>query len=207
MGNNYDKTVKADAHGHWHAQVDLVHGDNAFGVQASYTNGSTVYDTSPSLTIHATYRLTHAQLVAQEEARARRKAEAERRAAERKAAAERRAEERKEQFIAAAHTIPYSDLIKDTAPYKGEKIALHGQILQIQQQQGLGGIMLLSVTDEGYGIWDDNVWVDYDQDVPYVEKNIVTVYGTVTGTKSYQTQAGGNTFVPRVHAAYIEGSS
>lgn len=65
------------------------------------------------------------------------------------------------------------------------------------------GIMLLSITDDGYRIWDDNVWVDYDQDVPYVENNAITVYRTVTGTKSYQTQAGGNTFVPKVHAAYL----
>jgi hypothetical protein len=95
-------------------------------------------------------------------------------------------------------------LIKDTTPYRGKKIALHGQILQIEQQQGLGGIMLVSVTDEGYGLWDDNVWVDYSSDVPYVEKDIINVYGTVTGSKSYQTQAGGNTFVPRVRAAYME---
>lgn len=43
--------------------------------------------------------------------------------------------------------------------------------------------MLVSVTDEGYGIWDDNVWVD----------------------KGYDTQAGGHTYVPRVEAVYVEG--
>ena len=67
--------------------------------------------------------------------------------------------------------------------------------------------MLLSVTDDGAGIWTDNVWINYSTNVPYVENNIITVYGTVTGTKSYTTQAGGQTYVPEVRAKYIEGSS
>jgi hypothetical protein len=102
-----------------------------------------------------------------------------------------------------APAIPYAQLLKGTGPYVGKKIALHGQILQIQQQ-GQGGFMLLSVTEVGYGIWTDNVWVDYNGSNPYVAKNIVSVYGTVTGTKSYQTQVGGSTYVPEVHAKYIE---
>jgi hypothetical protein len=38
----------------------------------------------------------------------------------------------------------------------------------------------------------------YDNDVSYVAKDIITVYGTVTGSKSYSNQAGGNTYVPEV---------
>ena len=64
--------------------------------------------------------------------------------------------------------------------------------------------MLLSTTDEGYGVWTDNVWIDYGSDIPYVENAIVTVYGTVKGTKSYETQAGGETYVPEVKARYVE---
>ena len=45
----------------------------------------------------------------------------------------------KQDFINSAQTIPYAALLKDTTPYVGNKIALHGQILQIQQQQGQGG--------------------------------------------------------------------
>lgn len=43
----------------------------------------------------------------------------------------------------------------------------------------------------------------YDNDVSYVAKDIITVYGTVTGSKSYSNQAGGNTYVPEVHAKYM----
>ncbi len=115
------------------------------------------------------------------------------------------AAEAKEQFEASATTIPYADLIKSTGPYLGEKIKLYGQILQIQQS-GSGGFMLLSVTDEGSGLWVDNVWVNYTGTNQYVDNNIITVYGTVTGTKSYTTQVGGETYVPEVSAKYLEGS-
>jgi hypothetical protein len=64
--------------------------------------------------------------------------------------------------------------------------------------------MLLSTTDDGYGVWTDNVWIDYGSDISYVANDIVTVYGTVTGTKSYETQAGGETDVPEVKARYVE---
>jgi hypothetical protein len=112
----------------------------------------------------------------------------------------------KQNFIDTAQSIPYADLIKGTGPYLGNKILLEGQILQIQQDDSGGGIMLLSVTDEGDGIWTDNVWIDYSTSVPYVENDIINVCGTVTGTKTYTTQEGGQTYVPEVRAKYIEDS-
>jgi hypothetical protein len=64
--------------------------------------------------------------------------------------------------------------------------------------------MLLSVTDEGYGFWDDNVWVNYEGSVAGAEEDIITIYGRMTGAKSYETQIGGQTYVPRMQAKYIE---
>jgi hypothetical protein len=108
------------------------------------------------------------------------------------------------EYEATATTIPYADLLKDSGPYVGRVVSFRGQVLQIQQDGNNGGIMLLSVTDDGYGVWTDNVWVDYDHSTPANENDIITVYGTVTGTKSYDTQAGGSTYVPEMHARYID---
>jgi hypothetical protein len=47
------------------------------------------------------------------------------------------------------------------------------------------------------------VWIDYDHAIKSAEGDIITVYGTMTGSKSYDTQAGGSTFVPRMHARYV----
>lgn len=181
--------------GTWHIRVPLVNGDNAFQVAATSPDPRYVESDMHYITVKRVK--TRAEIAAEKAAAARRVAAA-------KAAAARRAANAKQNFISHAQTIPYAELIKDTTPFEGKKIALHGQIFQIQQQEGMGGIMLLSVTDDGYGLWTDNVWIDYDKDIPYVEKNLVTVYGTVTGMKSYDTQIGGTASVPEVQAAYVE---
>jgi len=109
---------------------------------------------------------------------------------------------RREAFVSSARTIPYNQLNKNADRYAGEKVVYRGQILQVQES-GDTGIMLLSVTDEGYGIWDDNIWVDYEGSITSAEEDVITVYGTVTGSKSYETQIGGETYVPQVKARYI----
>lgn len=129
----------------------------------------------------------------------------ERAAAEAKKAAERAAAEaqREADFKAAATTIPYNQLAKNPDNYRGQKVVYRGQIFQIQDS-GFGGNMLLAVTDEGYDIWDDNVWVDYDDSFDSAEDDVVTIYGVVKGEKSYETQIGGETYVPRIKLKYID---
>lgn len=111
---------------------------------------------------------------------------------------------REQNFKAGARTIPYNQLNKDADRYAGERVVYRGQILQIQEDGDNGGIILLSVTDEGYGFWTDNIWVDYERSIRSAEDDVITVYGTVTGSQSYETQAGGETYVPQVRARYIE---
>jgi hypothetical protein len=118
-------------------------------------------------------------------------------------AREARERQREADFRAAATTIPYNQLEKNAGPYKGDKVVYRGQIFQIQEDD-FGGWMLLSVTDEGYGFWDDNIWVDYTDHIRGAEGDVVTVYGTITGTKSYETQIGGETYVPKMRAEYID---
>ena len=93
--------------------------------------------------------------------------------------------------------------MKNPDKYAGDKVCYLGPIFQIQEGDGGGGIMLLAVTDQGYGVWDDNIWVDYDRPIRSAADDHIRVCGTVTGSKSYETQAGGETFVPQVKARYI----
>jgi hypothetical protein len=115
-------------------------------------------------------------------------------------AAQREAE--RQAFINAATTIPYNQLAKNPKRYKGTKVSYRGQIFQIQEDGGETW-MLLSVTDEGYGFWDDNVWVEYDGTINGAEEDVITVYGTIAGEQSYETQIGGETYVPKMRARYI----
>ena len=59
--------------------------------------------------------------------------------------------------------------------------------------------MLLSVTDEGYGLWTDEIWVNYFHHVASAKDDLITVYCTVIGMKTYDTQIGGSSeyFVSR----------
>ena len=54
-----------------------------------------------------------------------------------------------------------------------------------------GAIMLLAVTyDQDLDLWDDNVWVNYEGTIGSAEDDVVTVYGEIVGTRSYETQIG-----------------
>lgn len=113
-------------------------------------------------------------------------------------------EQRVANFKASAQTIPYNQLNKNADRYAGDRVKYTGQILQIQEDGSSGGIMLLSVTDEGYGFWTDNIWVNYDRSISSADEDIITIYGTVVGSRSYETQIGGETYVPEIDAKYIE---
>ncbi len=109
---------------------------------------------------------------------------------------------RKADYIAGAQSLPYNQLEKNPDRHAGKRVVYRGQIMQIQEDFG-SSVILLSVTDEGYGFWTDNVWVDYEGTINGAEDDIITVYGVIEGTKSYETQIGGETYVPQMTAKYV----
>lgn len=111
-------------------------------------------------------------------------------------------ERRRQAFIAAAKTIPYGELIKDADRFAGRKVKYYGEILQVQESGGVG-FMLLYTEHLGYDVWTDHIWVNYEGRVKGVEGDELTVYGIVRGFRSYETQIGGETFVPEIDAVYI----
>lgn len=178
----------AQVHGtHWSKTVALEIGGNTEAVEA------TLAGHEPSTqTISVTRHHSQAELEAKQRARE----EAQR-------TREREAAERVERYKANAVTISYNQLNKNPEEYVGKVVKYRGQIFQIQEEGGEGGVMLLAV-DEEYEIWSDNIWVNYGQHVKAAEKDIVTVYGEITGQKEYDTQIGGKTYVPEMTAKYIE---
>jgi multidrug efflux pump subunit AcrA (membrane-fusion protein) len=111
-------------------------------------------------------------------------------------------EARRQTFMNACVTVPYNQLIKNPDAYAGKKVKYYGEIFQIQESGG-GGMMLLSVTDLGYDMWTDEIWVDYAGHVRGAEGDKLTVYGIVLGSKSYETKIGGENYVPQIEAVYI----
>jgi hypothetical protein len=179
-GENGSKRTRADRKGRWQFAYRLDLGDNAIRVSAAarnFTGTETFFSVTRkrSAAEIAALRAKHAQEVAA----------------------------RKANFIARAQTIPYNQLEKNPDDYKGTVVKYTGQIFQIQEDYGTS-IILMSVTNDGYGFWDDNIWVDFNGEIQGAEDDIITVYGTVKGEKSYETQIGGETYVPQIRAKYIE---
>lgn len=102
----------------------------------------------------------------------------------------------------ACQTMSYKVLNKNPDNLAGQKIKLRGEIMQIQEDSGKT-FMLLSVTDMGYGIWNDNVAVSYNGTLDIYEDDIITIWGEIAGGFTYKSQAGWNITVPKVTAKYI----
>lgn len=171
---------------HWSKVVALQLGENTMAVSADMAGHESAHE---SLTV------TRNESQGEREAKQRASEEAQ----HRHEAAE---AEQKQHYMETAQEIPYAQLNKNPEEYVGKTVKYHGQILQIQETGG-EGVMLLSVTEVTEGLWDDNVWVNYGFHVKAAAKDLVTVYGEVTGQKSYKTQIGGETYVPEIKAKYV----
>jgi hypothetical protein len=167
--------------GFWITTIGLHHGENSVEVHATMAGQSSAEETIT---------------VTRETSAAERAAEAAARAA--KAAAE------EQEYKEKATSIPYKELNKNAEAFSGKIVTYTGQIFQIQENNEGGGIMLVSVNDEE-GFWTDHIYVNYTGHVHGTEGNMVTFWGKVTGSKSYKTQAGGETYVPEIEAKYVSG--
>jgi hypothetical protein len=196
-------TVAPD--GTWKAKIDLSVGTTSYAVEASMDG-----HVNTTREVQVQRKRTAAEIAKARALRAKRKREAaERRrvaAAKRAAAKARRqaaAAARVADFKASCTPIPYNQLAKNPSKYEGDRVVFQGQIAEAQEDYGVG-IMRLNVTDEGYGLWTDDVWVDYEGEIESAQDDIVTVYGTITGEKSYDTEIGGSRSIPQVEMRYIE---
>ncbi|WP_338452531.1 hypothetical protein R4Z09_12010 [Niallia oryzisoli] len=103
-----------------------------------------------------------------------------------------------------AKTIDFPHLEKNPDRYAGEYVTYTGEIVQILEGNGTTNIRL-SVTKESYGYsYNDLVFVEYAGYTDFVEGDIVTIYGTVYGSYSYESQAGYNISLPGIIADSVE---
>lgn len=102
-----------------------------------------------------------------------------------------------------AKTIPYGQLEKNPDDYAGQIVHYQGKIFNIREEDGKT-MAQIEVTEGDYGFWSDQIMVTYDGTTPYVENDVVNVYGTVVGKEDYKSVANYNMSAPLVKADYIE---
>jgi hypothetical protein len=103
-----------------------------------------------------------------------------------------------------ATAVNFKELDKDPNSFNGKIAKFTGQILQIQESNGYG-VIRLAVTKESYG-WSsaDVVYVEYQGHTDAVEDDVVTAYGQLTGSKTYESQAHFEITVPSMTACVVE---
>ncbi|WP_226644449.1 hypothetical protein [Mesobacillus subterraneus] len=150
-----------------------------------------------------------AEAKAKAEAEAKAKAEAEAKAKEEaeakaKAEAEQKAKEEAAAKKANAQTIPYAQLKKNPDRHAGEYVKYTGEIVQIMEGDNITNIRL-AVTKDSYGYdINDIIFVEYTGYTEYVDGDIITVYGEISGSYSYTSQAGWEITLPGMFADSFE---
>lgn len=108
-------------------------------------------------------------------------------------------QKRAEQKKAEAKNLEYARLKKNPDRHAGEYVTYTGEIVEINEGQGLTQLRL------GLDEWhNDILFVEYDGYTDFIEGDQVTIYGEVYGSYSYTSQAGWEITLPGILADTVE---
>lgn len=112
------------------------------------------------------------------------------------------------QYKSQCNEISYSDLAHSTEKYISKKVKLTGQVIQVQES-GNSVVIRVNITKDKYGIYSDTVWVNYTMksgDSHIIENDIINIWGSVNGRKTYSTILGSSVTIPEITAVDVEES-
>jgi Ca2+/Na+ antiporter len=107
-----------------------------------------------------------------------------------------------------AQAVDYKQLEKDPDSFNGTVAKFTGQIVQIEQS-GNQGVIRLAVDQLFGSVWNpsDIVYISYQGNTDAVEGDVVNVYGPLTGSQTYTSQANFQITVPSMTGCVIEEAS
>ena len=114
----------------------------------------------------------------------------------------------KSAYMSKCKNISYNELARNPKKYEGQLVKFTGEVIQVQEAQSwlYYNVYRIDVTYQGYGYYDDTVYVTYDgydSEERILEDDIVTFYGEYKGLKTYETVMGASVTIPHVEAKYI----
>jgi hypothetical protein len=101
----------------------------------------------------------------------------------------------------------YQIVVRDPAAHIGRKMVVYGRVTQYDAATGLEHMLARTDANEvDVYDYDINTMLEGTRDTfaPVVEDDLITIYADVIGSYSYDTQAGGNTTVPKLRANMVE---
>lgn len=118
-------------------------------------------------------------------------------------------EERVASYKEKCGTYSYKEIARNPDKYEGKYMKFTGKVIQVQEASSFlyYSVYRISVTNQGYGYYDDTVYVtcdNYGEGDRILEDDIVTFYGECKGTKTYETVMGAEVTIPWVEAEFIE---
>lgn len=107
-------------------------------------------------------------------------------------------------YKATAQNMSYPQLVKDPSSLQGTVLSYKAQVFQYDSRTTTSH-MIVSVTDDGYGFWSDNVFLDLNPSIAasITQKDVIQFWGSVVGAYSYQTAMGGQNTVPEIKVMYM----
>lgn len=112
------------------------------------------------------------------------------------------------QFKSQCTKISYSDLAHSTEKYINKKVAITGQVVQVQET-GSSVILRVNMTKDKYGVYENTIWINYTMksgDSHIIQNDIINIWGSVKDRKTYSTILGGSVTLPEIDAVDIEES-
>lgn len=102
-------------------------------------------------------------------------------------------------------SISYDSLARNPEKYEGQKVKFTGRVVQVMESS-LVKVYRINVTWNGYGYYDDTVYVTYfgSSGGRILEDDVVTFYGEFDGLHTYETVLGSSLTIPKVSAKYID---
>jgi hypothetical protein len=108
-------------------------------------------------------------------------------------------------YQASCQLAPSKALMKNPDAYSGKRLRAVGKITNIMEQNGETTIQM-DITRGSYGFWNDSIMVFYKGTTPFVQDDIVQVWGDCGGRYSYTSVAGWELTVPLIQAKYVAKS-
>lgn len=119
----------------------------------------------------------------------------------------------KEEYKKDCQSYTYEEIARNPSDYEGKKAKFEGEVIQVMES-GNDITLRINITKEanefadgGY-LWSDTIYVEYTRKTSnesrILEDDIITVYGTMKGTKSYTTILGSETTIPFLQAEYVD---
>ena len=136
------------------------------------------------------------------------KEEADKKAKEEQKKAEQEAKVNEEKaFKDSCKTYKYKEIARNPDKYVGKNVKFTGEVMQVSEGWFNSVTILLQVTKNEYGWYEDTVYCNYtykDGEDKILEDDIITIYGTCEGDTSYISVLGSSITIPEVNIKYLK---